>query len=75
MGVAKMKVEDLLNNDEFSFNVRFRIVKYSPTPYDPDYVNVLYSSWQKEPLDYDLMDMYISAINQNDNGVVDLEVY
>ena len=70
-----MKVEDLLNNDEFSFNVRFRIVKYSPTPYDPDYVNVLYASGQKEPLDYDLMDMYISAINQNDNGVIDLEVY
>lgn len=70
-----MKVEDLLNNDEFSFNVRFRIVKYSPTPYDPDYVNVLYASGQKEPPDYDLMDMYISAINQNDNGVVDLEVY
>lgn len=70
-----MKVEELLNNYEFSFNVRFRIVKYSPTPYDPDYLNVLYSSEQHTPMEYGLMDMNISAINQNDNGVVDIEVY
>lgn len=70
-----MKVEDLLNNNEFSFNVKFRIVKYSPTPYDPDYVNVLYDSEAHLSLNYQLMDMNISAINQNDNGTVDLEVY
>ena len=75
MEVANMKVEDLLNNDEFSFNVKFRIVKYSPTPYDPDYVNVLYDSEASTELDYQLMDMNICAINQNDDGTIVLEVY
>ena len=70
-----MKVEELLNNDEFSFNVNFRIVKYSPTPYDPDYVNILYDSETSKELDYQLMDLNISAINQNDDGTVVFEVY
>jgi hypothetical protein len=69
-----MKVSDLIDNREFSFNVDFRIVKYSPTPYDPDYLNVLYSSLQDDDLEYGLMDLNISAINQNDN-VIDIEVY
>lgn len=70
-----MKIEDLINNDEFSFNVKFMIVKYSPTPYDPDYVNILYDSATSKELDYQLLDLNISAINQNDDGTVVLEVY
>lgn len=70
-----MKIEELLNNDEFSFNVKFMIAKYSPTPYDPDYINILYDSETSKELDYQLMDMNISAVNQNDDGTVVFEVY
>lgn len=70
-----MKVEDLINNKEFSFNVKFIIAKYSPTPYDPDYINILYDSETSKELDYQLLNMNICAMNQNDDGTVVLEVY
>ena len=69
-----MKVVDLIDNKEFNFNVDFRIVKYSPTPYDPDYVNVLYDDSSDLMIPTELLDMNISAINQKDN-VIDIEVY
>ena len=70
-----MQIKDLIDNKEFSFNVNFNIVKYAPTPYDPDYVNVLYASSKDNEIPYELYDMHISAINQNDDGSINLEVY
>ena len=69
-----MKIVELIDNPTFNFNVKFRIVKYSPTPYDPDYVNVLYDGVKNLIIPTELLDMEISAINQNDD-TVDLEVY
>ena len=71
-----MKVEELLNNDEFSFNAMFRVVRFTPTEDDPDHVDVLYESGSRKPYPEGMMDMYIGAINQNLNtGIVDLECY
>lgn len=70
-----MKIHELINNDEFNFNVDYRIVKYSPTPYDPDYVNVLYDSRKDKDIQFDLMYMNISAINTSKDRSIDLEVY
>lgn len=71
-----MKVGELLDNPEFSFNVMYRVVKYTPTEDNPDHVDVLYESGSGKPDPEGMMDMYIGAINQNlDTGVVDLECY
>ena len=71
-----MKLEDLLDNPEFCFNVRYRIVKYTPTKENPDHVDILYETASNDPFPAHLMKMYISAINQDLlTGIVDLECY
>lgn len=71
-----MKVGELLDNDEFSFNVMYRVVIFTPTDDDPDHVDILYESGSRKPWPEGMLDMYIGAINQNTHsGIVDLECF
>ena len=69
-----MKVSDLVDNDEFSFNVCFRLCKYTPTDDDVDHVDVLYESGRSKPIPYEYYDLYIGAINQT-GTIIDIECY
>ena len=70
-----MRLGDLICNDEFSFNVLFRVAKYTPTDEDPDHVDILYESNKDMPDPENLYDRWICAINQGENGVVDIDIY
>ena len=74
-----MKLDDLIDNPEFCFNVKFRVVKYTPTKDDVDHVDVLYESESEpseNPWPFELLYANISAINQDpDTGVIDIEIY
>ena len=70
-----MKVHELISNPEFSFNVRFQIQRYSPTEKDIDRVIVLYDSEMKQAPKHDILMMNISAINQSDDGFIEIECY
>ena len=71
-----MKLDELLNNDEFSFNAMFRVVKHAPTKEDPNHVDVIYRSGSREPYPEGMLDMDIGEINQNlHTGIIDLECF
>lgn len=68
-----MRIGDLINNKEFSFNVRFRILEYVGTPEDPDATLLMYDSESVRPLPESLLMRWISAINEGDDGVLEIE--
>lgn len=69
-----MKVNELINSQNFIFNVSFRVVEYTPIDGDPDHVTVLYQSDDPSDCPADIGDRFISAINQDeDMGVIDIE--
>ena len=67
-----MRVCELINNSQFTFNLDFRIVLYD---FDKDKTTVLYdSAKEKGDIPFDLMLLSISAINMSDDGIVEIEV-
>lgn len=68
-----MRIGDLINNPEFSFNVPFRILEYIGTPEDPDKTLLMYDSESTRPFPESLGERWISAINQGDDGVMEIE--
>ena len=69
-----MKIKELIDNREFSFNVPFRIYEYiPPDSEDEGEVDLKYDSETDMELDYELYDKWISAINHGDDGAVEIE--
>ena len=68
-----MRIRDLVNNMEFSFNVRFRILEYVGTDDDPDKTIVVYDSESLKEIPDDVQNRWISAINTGDDGVMEIE--
>ena len=69
-----MKVRELIESREFSFNAPFRVVVYAPTEKDVDHLDILYTSESEGDCPFDVGNMHISAINEND-GVIEIECY
>ena len=68
-----MKIKDLINNAEFTFNVPFRILEYVWTEDDPDKTLLVYDSESPEEIPDDVNNRWISAINEGDDGVMEIE--
>ena len=75
-----MKIKDLINSADFSFNVPFRVLEYlgnyddEGTPNDD--TKLVYESWQKDvnpDLANRLGEEEITAINTGDDGVTEIE--
>ena len=75
-----MKIKDLINSADFSFNVPFRVLEYlgnyddDGTPNDD--TKLVYESWQKDvnpDLANRLGEEEITAINTGDDGVTEIE--
>ena len=67
---TEMRIMDLVNNQTFCFNVRYRILRYD----GPEDETTLVFNSEKEcdiPWDVSLKD--ITAINQADDGTVEIE--
>lgn len=70
-----MHVFDLIDNREFTFNIPFRIVKYVGwDDEDSDETITLYDSQNPSEPDVDLRKFWITAINEGDDGVMEIEV-
>ena len=76
-----MKIKDLIQNDEFEFNVPFRIIGVGNIIYDEKgngidvELTVMYDDSKEDntaPIDSELLEEYIVAINETD-GVIDIE--
>ena len=68
-----MRICDLVNNAEFCFNVPFRILEYVGTEDDPDKTLLVYDSESPEEIPDDVQNRWISAINEGDDGVMEIE--
>ena len=68
-----MKIKDLINNAEFTFNVPFRILEYVGTEDDMDKTLLVYDSESQEEIPDDVNNRWISAINEGDDGVMEIE--
>lgn len=65
-----MRIGDLLCNPQFNFNVPFRVVRYLGTD---DNTEVMFDSEQGADFPFDLEAKWISAINEGDDGVLEIE--
>ena len=65
-----MKITDLINNKEFDFNVHYQIFHYD---FGTDKETLMFdSAWDSDiPWDVALQD--ITAVNQADDGTVEIE--
>lgn len=70
-----MKVYDLIQNQEFNFNAPFRVVVYAPTQEDIDHVEVLYRSDEPRYCPPEVGNRFISAVNNAEDGIIDIECY
>ena len=72
-----MKIQELINNDEFSFNPRFRIYKYIPSDFESDnegeYKLEFDSDYADDDIGWEIMTTDISAINQAEDGAMEIE--
>lgn len=68
-----MRIEELVNNAEFTFNVPFRILEYVGTEDDPDKTIKVFDSAESGDVPFDVMHRYISAVNEGDDGVIEIE--
>ena len=69
-----VKIHDLLCSDEFEFNAPFRIVEVGDIIEGSDVeLTVVYNSESDEDIPEDILDKWICAINDNDEGGVDIE--
>ena len=71
-----MKINELINNKEFSFNPHFKIYRYEPPDVSSEEEGeciLIYDSFEDKDLDpyYGAQD--ISAINQANDGTVEIE--
>ena len=67
-----MRIRDLINGD-FSFNFPFRILEYVGTDDDPDKTILVYESESPEEIPDDVQNRWISAVNEGDDGVMEIE--
>ena len=68
-----MKIRELVSNDEFGFNVPFRIVEVGDIVDNDVNLTVVYDSNSGEDIPAEILDRWICAINDNDAGGVDIE--
>ena len=71
-----MKICELIDNREFSFNVKFKVYEYVPPEIGYEGEGDLclkYDSETDMDSDYYVMQEDISAINQADDGTVEIE--
>lgn len=68
-----MRIKDLINNAEFTFNVHFRILEYLMDDEDPDATLLIYDSESVRPFPESVGEHWISAINTGDDGVIEIE--
>lgn len=68
-----MRIKELVNNAEFSFNVPFRILEYVGDEDNPDKTVLMYDSESPEEMPDDVADRWISAVNEGDDGVMEIE--
>ena len=71
-----MKIKELIDNKEFSFNVHFRIYQYIPSrkSYEEGKSILKYDSYFDEgKIEPGLFEHDISAVNQSISGTVELE--
>lgn len=76
MGVVKMKIHELIDSKEFSFNVKFKIYRYAPPEFGSEGEGEVYLEYNSETdndCDYWVMQEDISAINQAEDGTVEIE--
>jgi len=66
-----MTVKNLIFNDEFSFNVKFKLISYD---FDTDVETVLYDSESGQVVPWSLMYKNVSAINQGEDGTIEIEL-
>ena len=67
-----MRIGELVNNPEFSFNAPLRILHYLGHEDETRTVfDTTVSGWGDLP--FDLIDKSISAINTGDDGVIEIE--
>ena len=71
-----MKVQELVDNKEFDFNVPFRVVEYTPTEEDPDHVDILWDCMEGGRCPPEVGRRYISAVNVDDiRQMIEIESY
>lgn len=71
-----MKIHELINNPEFSFNVEFTIYKYVPPEKNDEEGECILkydSKTFKEDVPVNILYEDISAINQANDGTVEIE--
>ena len=68
-GGSTMYICDLINNPEFNFNAPVRILKYL----DGDETVTVFDSTVSGDIHFDLMMKSITAINTDDDGVLEIE--
>lgn len=69
-----MKICELLDNDEFSFNARYRIYKYESDDIDNEgELTLMYDSETDMEYDWSIGAEYITAINQAEDGALEIE--
>lgn len=67
-----MRIRDLVYNTEFDFMVKFRIIEYLGYENEPDIIE-WYNSESNERIPENILNKWISAINQEDDGTVIIE--
>ena len=68
-----MKISQLINNPEFSFNVKYKICRYEPSNGEEGEVVLIFDSEKDSDISFDLCSKNISAINQAEDGTVEIE--
>lgn len=67
-----MRIRDLVYNMEFAFNVKYRIIEYRGYDEEPDAIE-WYDSDSNERMPENILNKWISAINQEYDGTVIIE--
>lgn len=67
-----MRIRDLVYNTEFDFNAKFRIIEYLGYENEPDTVE-WYDSESNGRIPENILNKWISAINQEDDGTITIE--
>lgn len=67
-----MKIRELINNN-FSFNVKYRIYEYQPLDKEEGKSILKYDSEGDIEYSLELDDKDITAINQSEDGVLEIE--
>ena len=71
-----MKICELIDNREFSFNAKFKVYEYVPPKIGSEGEGDLYLKYDSETdmdSNYYVMQEDISAINQADDGTIEIE--